>query len=168
VPGLSRLAVLANPANPGTAPQLRAAETAARALGLRLQVIEARSAGELDRAFTTMTRERADALLVLVDAALANSAERLATLAARSRLPAMYGLPAHARAGGLIAYGAELGDVYRRAAIYVDKILKGARPGDLPVEQPTKFELVVNASAARALGVALPPSLLLQTSEVIE
>jgi ABC-type uncharacterized transport system substrate-binding protein len=168
VPALSRLAVLANRANPGTAPQLKAAEEAARTLGVRLHIVEARSAGQLESAFASIARERADAVLVLVDAALANSAERIAALALRHRLPVVYGLPAHARAGGLLAYGVELGDLYRRAATYVDKILKGARPADLPVEQPTKFELVVNMKTAKALGVSMPPTVLLRADTVIE
>ena len=168
VPTLSRIAVLGNPANPGTAAQLRAAEPAAQALGLRQQILEARSAGDFDRAFAMMKRERAEALLVLIDAMFASSAERIATLAARSRLPAVYGLPLHAVAGGLIAYGAELGDLYRRAALYVDKILKGAKPADLPIEQPTTFELVINLKTAKALGLTISPSLLQRADQVIE
>ena len=158
VPKISRVAVLANPANPGSAPQVRQAEVAARALGMRLQPLEARSPGEIDSAFAAMTRERAGALIVLLDPTLARprQRERIAELAARSRLPAMYALRLHVEAGGLMAYGADIFDLYRRTAIYLDKILKGAKPADLPIEQPTKFELVINLKAARALGLTIP------------
>jgi putative ABC transport system substrate-binding protein len=141
---VSRVAVLWNPANPGNALQLRAAEAAAPALGVRLQPVEARGPGEIDRAFASMARERAGALLVLLDSMLLDQGERIADLAAKNRLPAVYGLRRHAEAGGLMAYGANLLDLFRHNAIYVAKLLKGAKPADLPVEQPTKFELVIN------------------------
>jgi putative ABC transport system substrate-binding protein len=167
---LSRVAVLSNPANPGSAPQLRQAEVVARALGMRLQPLGAHSPSEIDSAFAAMTRERAGALLVLLDPTLAARLQRarIAELAARSRLPAMYALRLHVDAGGLMAYGADIFDLYRRCAIYVDKILKGAKPGDLPVEQPTKFELVINLKTAKALGLTIPPSLLQRADQVIE
>jgi len=170
VPKISRVAVLANPTNPGSAPQLRQAEVVARALGMRLQPLEARSLSEIDSAFVAMTRERTDALLVLLDPRLARPAqrERIAELAARSRLPAMYALRLYVEAGGLMAYGADIFDLYRRCAMYVDRILKGAKPGDLPIEQPTKFELVINLKAATALGLTIPPSLLQRADEVIQ
>jgi putative ABC transport system substrate-binding protein len=168
VPKISRVAVLGNPANPGTAPQLRAAKGAAQALGLRLQLVEARGPSEIDRAFAAMTRERAEAVLVLVDAMFGAQRERIAGLAAKSRLPAVSGIARHAEAGDLMAYGANRVDVYRRAAMYVDKILKGAKPGDLPIERPTKFELVINLKTAKALGLTIPPSLLLRADQVIE
>jgi len=170
MPRISRVAVLANPANPGSAPQLRQAEVVARALGMQLQPLEAHSPSEIDRAFAAMTRERAGALLVLLDPilALAQQRERIAELAAKSRLPAMYALRLHVEAGGLMAYGANIFDLYRRAAIYVDKILKGAKPGDLPIEQPTKFELVINMKTAKALGLTIPSSLLVRADQVIE
>jgi putative ABC transport system substrate-binding protein len=168
VPKISRVAVLGNPANPGTAPQVREAKGAAHALGLQLQLVEARDPGEVDRAFAAMTRERAEAVLVLVDAMLGNHRERIAALTAKSRLPAVSGLRLHAEAGDLMAYGANRIDVYNRAAEYVDKILKGARPGDIPIEQPTKFELIINLKTARALGLTIPPSLLLRADQVIE
>ncbi len=145
VPKVSRVALLWNPANPGSAPQLRAAEVAARALGVRLQTLEARVPQEIDSAFAAMTKERAGALVVLSDAILLNQRRQIAELAAKSRLPAVYALMEHAEAGGLVGYGANPLDLERRAATYVDKILKGAKPGDLPVEQPTKFELVINS-----------------------
>jgi putative ABC transport system substrate-binding protein len=115
-----------------------------------------------------MTRERAGALLVLLDPILARQRERIAELAAKGHLPAMYALRLHVEAGGLMAYGANIFDLYRRAAIYVDKILKGAKPGDLPIEQPTKFELVINMKTAKALGLTIPPSVLVRADQVIE
>jgi ABC-type uncharacterized transport system substrate-binding protein len=170
VPTLSRVAVLANPANPGSAPQLRQAEVAAKTLGMRLQPLEARSLSEIDSAFVAMARERAEGLLVLLDPTLGGrlQRERIAELAARNRLPAMYALRLHVDAGGLMAYGADIFDLYRRAAIYVDKILKGAKPGDLPIEQATKFELVINLKTAKALGLTIPQSLLQRADQVIE
>ena len=168
VPKISRVAVLENPANPGTAPQLRAAKGAAQMLGLRLQLVEARDPSAIDRAFAAMTRERAEAVLVLVDAMFGAQRERIASLAAKSRLPAVSGIARQAEAGDLMAYGANRVDAYRRAAMYVDKILKGAKPGDLPIEQPTKFELVINLKTAKALGLTIPPSLLVRADQVIE
>ncbi len=168
VPMISRVAVLGNPANPGSAFQLRQAEAAARALGVRLQPLEARDSREIDKAFAAMTSDRAGALLVLVDPVLASHRERIANLAAKGRLPAVYGVRTHAEAGGLLVYGANLFDLYRRAATYVDKILKGAKPADLPVEQPTKFELVINLKTAKALGLTIPQSVLGRADEIIQ
>jgi putative ABC transport system substrate-binding protein len=168
IPKISRVAVLGNPANPGTAPQMREAKSAAHTLGLQLQIVEARDPSEIDRAIVAMTRERAEAVLVLVDAMLGNHRERIAALTARNRLPSVSGLRLHAEAGDLMAYGANRVDVYHRAAEYVDRILKGARPGDIPIEQPTKFELIVNLKTARALGLTIPPSLLLRADQVIQ
>jgi putative ABC transport system substrate-binding protein len=168
VPKVSRVALLWNPANPGSAPQLREAEAAARALGVRLQTLEARDPQEIDSAFAAMTRERAGALVVLADAILLNQRRQIAELAAERRLPAVYGPSEHAAAGGLMAYSANLLDLERRAATYVHKILKGAKPADLPIEQPTKFELVINLKTAKALGLTIPQSLLLRADQVIE
>ena len=168
VPKVSRVALLWNPANPGSAPQVREAEGAARALGVRLQTLEARDPQEIDSAFAAMTKERAGALVVLSDAILLNQRRQIAELAAKSRLPAVYTLREHAEAGGLMAYGANPLDLERRAATYVDKILKGAKPGDLPVEQSTKFELLINLKTAKALGLTIPPSLLQRADQVIE
>jgi len=168
VPEVSRVALLWNPANPGSAPQLRAAEAAARVLGVRLQTLEARAPQEIDSAFAAMTRERAGALVVLSDAILLNQRRQIAELAAERRLPAVYGPSEHAEAGGLMAYSANLLDLERRAATYVHKILKGAKPADLPVEQPTKFELVINMRTAKALGLTLPPSVLGRADQIIE
>jgi len=168
VPKVSRVAVLWNPANPANAHQLREAEVAASALGVRLQPLEAQRPSEIDRAFAAMTRERMGALLVLLDSMLLVQRERIADLAAKNRLPTVYGLRWHAEAGGLMAYGANLLDMVRRIAGFVDRILKGAKPADLPVEQPTNFELVINLKTAKALGLTIPPALLGRADEVIQ
>ena len=167
-PKVSRVAVLCNPANAGNPPQLRAAELAARGLGMRLQAVEARRPGEIDSAFAAMTREGAGALVVLVDVVFVDQGKRIADLAGAHRLPAVYGLTDQVSAGGLMAYAPSFQDSYRRAAAYVDKILRGAHPGELPVEQPTQFELVINLKTAKALGLTFPPSLLGRADEVIE
>jgi putative ABC transport system substrate-binding protein len=168
VPTVSRVALLWNPANPASAPQVREAEAAARAVGVQLQLLEARSPQEIESAFAAMTREQAEALVVLTDSIFTNQVRQIAELAAQRRLPALYGLREHAEAGGLIVYSANPLDLERRAAIYVDKILKGAKPGDLPVEQPTTFQLVINLQTAEALGLTIPPTLLFQADEVIK
>jgi putative ABC transport system substrate-binding protein len=168
VPNLSRVAVLSNPANPMHVLRLREVEVAGRSLGVQVQILKAQGPEEFDSAFAAMTRERAGALYVVGDPMFWAQRRRLAELAAKSRLPAVYELKDHAEAGGLMAYGPNLLDMYRRAATYVDKILKGAKPGDLPVEQPTKFELVINLKTAKALGLTIPPSLLLRADQVIE
>ena len=168
VPEVSRVAVLWNPANPSNPAQLREADVAARALGVRLQPLEVRAPNEIDRAFAAMTREHAAALLVLADSMLINQREGIADLAAKSRLPAVYGWRLHAEAGGLMAYAADVVDSYRRVATYVDKILKGANPGNLPIEQATKFELVINLKTAKVLGLTIPQSLLQRADQVIE
>src|SRR5215831_10649031 len=153
LPKISRVAVLHNPANPGNAPQVRHAQDAARALGVRLQVLGARDPSEIDSAFAAMTHEQAGGVIVLVDAVLQNNRARVTSLAARHRLPAVYGLAEYAEVGGLLAYGPNRLDMFRHAASYVDQILKGAKPGDLPVEQPNKFALVVNLKTAKTLGL---------------
>jgi putative ABC transport system substrate-binding protein len=168
VPNLSRVAVLWNPANPMHVLRLREVEVAGRSLRVQLQILKAQGPEEFDSAFAAMTRERAGALYVVGDPMLSRHRRRLAELAAKSRLPAVYELKDHAEAGGLMAYGPSLLDMYRRAATYVDKILKGAKPADLPVEQPTKFELVINLKTAKALGLTIPPSLLRRADEVIQ
>jgi len=147
---------------------LKAADVAARALRVRLQVVEARVPGDIDRAFSKMTGERADALTVLPSAMLFTERRRLVDLAAKHRLPAVYVQREFVDAGGLMSYGPNLADLFRRAATYVDKILKGAKPADLPVEQPTKFELVINLKAAKALGLTIPQSLLGRADEVMQ
>ena len=171
VTGVSRVAVLWQPGGLGERTDkdmLKAAEVAARALGVRLQFLEARGPADFDRAFSEMTRARAGALTVLGSVMLFIERSRLVDLAAKTRLPAVYPWRDFVDAGGLMSYGANVADNYRRAATYVDKILKGAQPADLPVEQPTKFELVINLKAAKALGLEVPRLLLAQASEVIE
>jgi putative ABC transport system substrate-binding protein len=135
---------------------------------VQLQVLEARGPNEFDGAFAAMATERAEALLVVSDTIFNSHRTRLADLAARSRLPAAYGVRESVEAGGLMSYGSSFLDLYRRSAAYVDKILKGAKPADLPVEQPTKFELVINLKTAKALGLTIPQSLLRQADQVIE
>jgi len=168
VPRVSRVALLWNPANPGSAPQLREAEAAARALKVQLQVLEARDSREIDDALAAMTRERAGALVILADAIFTNHRKQIAELAMKRHLPSVYGVREYADAGGLMDYSADSLHLEARAAIYVDKILKGAKPADLPIEQPSKFALVVNLKTAKALGLTVPPSLLQRADRVIE
>src|SRR5262249_10866829 len=141
---------------------------AARSLAVQLHFVEARSPQWFDNAFAAMARERAAALLVLADSLFALHRVQLQGLAAKSRLPAMHGSREYVEAGGLMSYGVDVRDNFRRAATYVDKILRGTKPSDLPVEQPTKFELVINLKTAKALGLAVPPSVLLRADQVIE
>jgi len=171
MPGISRVAVLMVPTDVAEGQgetTLKAGEVAARALGLRLQVVEARGPSDINRAFSDMTKEHAEALTVLGGRMLFEERKRVVELAAKTRLPAVYGLREYFEVGGLMAYGPNIQDLFRRAATYVDKILKGAKPGDLPVEQPTKFELVINLKTAKALGLTIPPSLLGRADQVIE
>jgi putative ABC transport system substrate-binding protein len=168
VPAASRVAVLTNPTNRSHATLVRELKAAARAFGVQLQVLDAQSPDQLDSAFAAMTRERAAALLVLTDSMFVGQRRRVAGLAAKSKLPAMYYQREFVDAGGLISYGASLSDMFRHAATHVDKILRGAKPGDIPVEQPTKFELVINLKTAKALGFTIPQSLLLRADEVIQ
>ena len=165
VPGPAPVAVLWDRGNVLYWP---AAEAAARARGWKLLPFEVRDVGQIEAAFKAATDARAGALLVDAGPVLFTQRRRVAELAARNRLPAMYELRPQVEAGGLISYGTDINDIWQRAAGYVDKILKGAKPGDLPVEQPTKFELVINLRAAKALGLTIPPSLLLRADEVIQ
>jgi putative tryptophan/tyrosine transport system substrate-binding protein len=167
-PKVTRVAVLQNPSTGLHPVALRQAEGAARALGVQLQILEARTPSEIDAAFAAMSSRRAGGVLVLRDAMFRAQRTQIAALAAKSRLPAVYGFREQAEAGGLMAYGASVPHMFRRAATYVDKILKGAKPADLPVEQPTKFELVINLKTAKALGLTIPPSLLGQADQVIQ
>jgi len=146
----------------------QAAETAARKRGWKLLSLEIRDAGEIEGVFRAATGARAGALLVSAAGLLFPHARRFAELAARSRLPAMYELRPYVEAGGLISYGADINDIWRRAAVFVDKILKGAKPADLPIEQPTKFELVINLKTAKALGLTIPQSVLARADQVIQ
>jgi ABC-type uncharacterized transport system substrate-binding protein len=169
LPQVSRIAILRNPGNPTHAIWLRQAEIAARSLTIQVQTLEARGPDEFGRAFKAMTTEGVGAVLILTDGMFSNHMIRIADLAMKSRLPAMG--PRNmvdAGAGILMSYGPIGPELFRRAATYVDKILKGAKPGDLPIEQPTKFELVINLKTAKALGLTIPPSLLLRADQVIE
>jgi putative ABC transport system substrate-binding protein len=166
-PAASRVAVLANPTNRSHAAFARGLKVTARSLGAQLQVLEASRPDQLDSSFAAMTKERAAALLVLTDSMFVGQRQRIADLAARSRLPALYSQKEFVAAGGLVSYGPSLTDMFRRAAIHVDKILRGAKPGDIPVEQPTNFELVINLKTAKALGLTIPQPLLLRADEVI-
>jgi putative tryptophan/tyrosine transport system substrate-binding protein len=165
-PKVSRVAVLENPNTHRDV--LRQAGAAARVLGVQLQILKAGAPSEIEAAFVAMGSHRADGILVLRDAVFRAQRAQITALAAKNRLPAIYGLREEAEAGGLVAYGASVPQLYRRAATYVDKLLKGAKPSDLPVEQPTKFELVINLRTAKALGLTIPPSLLARADEVIE
>jgi len=168
VPKLSRAAILSNPASPGTAPQLRVAEALAPTLGVRLQVLEARTPQEIDQAFVAMGKERAGALVVLAESMFTNQAKQIADQSVKMRLPTIFGLKEHADAGGLVVYGADPVDMEQWAAGFVAKILKGAKPADLPVEQPSKLELIINLKTAKALGLTIPQSVLLRADQVIQ
>jgi len=168
VPTASRVGVLFNPASIGAVHQWRETERAAQSLGVQLHALEVRQADELERAFTTATSAGVSALIVLRSFVMEAHRTQILQLAAQSRLPVMADLREFVDDGGLMSYGPSMPDAWRRAATYVDKILKGARPADLPIEQPTKFELVLNLKTAKALGITMPPSLLLLADEVIQ
>ena len=168
VPRITRVAVLLNPASPIYPSAIADLRTAARSLALMLQVVEVRHPDELPAAFAAMAKERAQALLVVQDAVFGLHRSQIAELAVRQRLPSMYGLSASVESGGLMSYGPNLSYQLRQAAVYVDRILKGSRPADLPIEQPTKFELVINARTAKALGLTIPSTLLLRVDRVVE
>jgi ABC-type uncharacterized transport system substrate-binding protein len=168
VPNITRVAVLTNPDSPYTALFLKDAGWAAQSVGVKLQILQARGPRELDAAFTAMRSGNVQALMVVADIMFATEHARIVELAAKSRLPAVYWERTYVTAGGLMFYGAALSDVYRYAATHVDKILRGAKPADLPVEQPTKFELVINLKTAKALELTLPSSLLARADEVIK
>jgi putative ABC transport system substrate-binding protein len=171
LPRVSRVAALWHPGAFGertTRDMLKETETAARTLGVQLQLVGVRGPDELDRAFSTMTRERAEALIIFPSPMLFNERRRIVDLAAKHRLPSMSGAREFVELGGLIAYGASINDLIRRGANHVDKILKGAKPADLPVEQPTKFELIINLKAAKQIGLTIPPNLLARADKVIK
>jgi putative tryptophan/tyrosine transport system substrate-binding protein len=168
IPRVSSVTVLWNPTNPGHSHSLEEARIAARSLGIELQVSGVRGPDEFEGAFAAMTRARVGAVLVLLDGMFLLHQSRIVELAAKSRLPAMYSGRSDVTGGGLMAYAASLPDIFRRAATYVDKILKGAKPRDLPIEQPTKFEFVINLKTAQALGLTIPQSLLLRADELIQ
>jgi putative ABC transport system substrate-binding protein len=168
VPRLARVAVIGTSTVPGTAQTLREAELAATALGVQLQYLEVTGPQDIETAVRAASRGRADGVLVLASPVLLSNRTRLADLSVRSRLPAMYYTVEFVKDGGLISYGVSAADLFRRAAAYVDKIPKGANPAELPIEQPTKFELVINLKTARALGLTIPPSVLARADDIIQ
>ena len=168
LPGLRRLAVLWHPGSLGLRLALKYVESAGKVLRVQLQLVEAREAAELKSAFSMLTRKRPGALLVMADPTFDSVQGQIADLAAKARLPAVYNKSAFAEAGGLLVYGAQYSTFFRRAAYYVDRILKGTKPADLPVEQPTRFDVVVNLRTAKALGLKIPPSVLVRATKVIE
>jgi len=169
LPGAARIAVLVNPANARNAENtLRDTETAARAIGLQIQVLNASTSREIDAAFATFVRERPDAVFVGLDVFFISRRAQLVNLASRHALPATYPLRDFAEVGGLMSYGANAADTFRHIGVYAGRILKGTKPADLPVVQASKFELVINAQAARILGLTIPPTLLARADEVIE
>jgi putative tryptophan/tyrosine transport system substrate-binding protein len=167
-PGAVRVAALLNPTNPNRETVARGVESAARAMALQVQVYEASTIGEIDAAFAALARERPEALFVTGDPVFRIRRVQLALLAAHYRVPAIYALRDYAEAGGLMSYGASLSEAHRQGGVYVGRILKGAKPADLPVVQSSKFELVINLQPARMLGLTVPPSLLATADEVIE
>jgi len=168
VPGISRLATLINPAQPDHRPLSRELQVAAEALKLKLQILEVRTADELESAFEAAAREQANGLYLLGDPMFFRHRTRVLELAAKNRLPASYPFREMVEEGGLMSYGVDHFEHYRRAGAYIDKIIKGAKPADLPVEQPTKFELLINLKTAKALGLTIPPALLFRADHVIE
>ena len=168
VPNLSRVALLHNMGNPAAPPEWEETKTAARSLGLQAELLDVRSQGDLGRAFELAVRQRVDALVIGADGLTQMHQQTIVDLVARNRLPAAYPAREFVEAGGLIAYAVNYPDLYFRFASFVDKIFKGAKPGELPVEQPTKFELVINLKTAKALGLTIPPAVLARADEVIE
>ena len=168
VPKLSTVAVLGDPGSPAHAPQAKELEAAARTVGLQLRFMEVRRADDLDAAFDAIAQIRAGALVAMQNPTITRLRTRLAELAAKARLPAMYPQDEFVDAGGLISYGPDIPDLHRQAAYFVDKILKGAKPADLPVEQPRKFELAINVKSARQIGLALPQQLLFRADRTVD
>jgi putative tryptophan/tyrosine transport system substrate-binding protein len=168
VPRLAKVAILWDPSNPSQSPTRHESESAARMLGSAIMSLEVAVPGDFDLAFSAVTRERPDALIVYTTPITYSHRMQIIDFAARRGLPAMYSAREFVDAGGLMSYGPNLQALFRRAATYVDRIVKGAKPGDLPIEQPTKFELVINLKTAKALGLTIPPSLLLRADQVIE
>jgi len=168
IPKLTSVAVLWNPQGAGSKLGWKEIQLPARQLGIELHSLEVRSPDDFDKAFEDATRVRAGALFMLPDQMFLANLKRIAGLAAKSRMPSMYQWLDFADAGGLVTYGPDRADMYRRAAHYVDRILKGAKPGELPIEQPTKFELVINLKTAKALGLTIPQSILVRADRVIE
>jgi putative ABC transport system substrate-binding protein len=167
VPNLSRVALLHNMGNPAVPPEWEETKTSARSLGLQAELFDVRSQGDLDRAFELAVRQHVDALVIGFDGLTQMYQQTIVDLVARNRLPAVYPAREFVEAGGLIAYAVNYPDLYYRFASFVDKIFKGAKPAELPVEQPTKFELVINLKTAKTLGLTIPQSVLLRADEII-
>jgi putative ABC transport system substrate-binding protein len=168
IPNLSRVTVIGDSTNPGNAQALKETESAAAAFRVQLQhYLEIRDARDIEAAFRAAARAHADAVLALTSAVLFSERTEVAGLALKNRVPVVYGQPEYVEAGGLMSYGTSISDLYRRAASYVDRILKGANPGELPIEQPTKFELVINLKAAKQIGLTIPPNVLARADRVI-
>jgi putative ABC transport system substrate-binding protein len=168
VPRLSRVAVFGNLTVPGNAQALRETEMAAGAFGVKVQYLDIQNPKEIESAFRSAGKERADAVLVLGSQVVTSHARQFAEAAAKSRLPAIYWSPEFVKAGGLVSYSVSINDLFRRTAIYVDKILKGAKPADLPIEQPTNFEFIINLKAAKQIGLTIPPNVLARADRVIK
>jgi putative ABC transport system substrate-binding protein len=168
VPVVSRVAVLANPAHPGEQRELRETQGTAKAVGTTLQYHQVRTTADFDAAFDAVIKEKANALLVFPDALTSAHRNQIAEFTAKHRLPSMFGRQESVDAGGLMFYGSDRLVGYRRAAYYVDKILKGSKPGELPIEQPTKFELIINLKAAKQIGLTIPPNVLGRADKVIK
>lgn len=167
VPRLSRLAVIGNSSIAGNAQALRETEKAANAFGVKLKSLDVQNDSEIEAAFLSAIKDRSDAVIVLGSQVVTSHAKQFAAMAVKSRLPAIYWSPEFVQAGGLLSYSVSINDLFRRSAIYVDKILKGAKPGDLPVEQPTKFELMINLKTAKQIGLMIPPNVLARADRVI-
>ncbi len=167
VPKVNRIAVLFNPVNAGNLLQLKETKNAGQGLNLTLYSFEVKTAKDIDNAFPAMKKERVGAITVLADPVLIGQRNQLAELTVKNHLPAIYGVPEHAEAGGLMAYAANRLDIFRRAATYVDKILKGVKPADLPIEQPAKFDFIINLKAAKQIGLTIPPNVLARADKVI-
>lgn len=165
---VSRVAVLWNPTNPTNPLQMKEIETAARSMSVALLSLPVKTPEDIDRAFDAMRKERLDGLLTVGDPMLGTHRRKMADLAVRNRVPSIHGTSEYVDAGGLVSYGTNFNDLYRRAAVYVDRILKGAKPADLPVEQPTTFELIVNLKAARQIGLAIPQSILYRADRLLQ
>ena len=168
VPWTSHVAVVAHPGHPGEQRELKETQVAAQALKIRLRYLPVTNSTELNNAFDAIAKEHVNAILAFPDALTMANRTRIAEFAVKRRLPTVFGWKDYVEAGGLMSYGPNLDDSMKRVAVYVDKILKGAKPGDLPVEQPTKFELVINLKTAKALGLTIPPSVLVQADQVIQ
>jgi putative ABC transport system substrate-binding protein len=167
VPKLSRVAVVGSSIHPGNAEALRETELVAGSLGVKLQYLEVLGPKDIETAFRAATKGRAQAVLVLTSPVFTSHRTQIAGLAVKSRLPAIYAIPEYVEDGGLLAYGVSISDLFRRAATYVDKILKGTKPADLPVEQPKKFEFIINLKAAKQIGLTIPPNVLARADRVI-